>query len=212
MVIKGYKRVFQKILKDQLSLFLFVSVLFIVGVVFGAIIVNSLGIDQKHDLYSYLSKFFTEISSGKVVPSKEHLIYSYQENLKVFLLIWILGISVIGVPLILILLFVRGIVVGFTVGFLVNQGGVKGFLLACVTVLPHNFLLIPLLIFVTSCAILISMKMIKRQFLKEENESIASYLKFYSATLVLGLMILLVASVIEVYVSPLFMQMITTYM
>ena len=42
---------------------------------------------------------------------------SYFSQLKYIGFIWILGISIIGLPLIFILLFVKGVVVGFTVGF-----------------------------------------------------------------------------------------------
>ena len=42
---------------------------------------------------------------------------SYFSQLKYIGFIWILGISIIGLPLIFILLFAKGVVVGFTVGF-----------------------------------------------------------------------------------------------
>ena len=40
----------------------------------------------------------------------------------------------------------KGMVVGFTVGFLVNQMGWNGFLLSFVSVLPQNFIIIPVFI------------------------------------------------------------------
>ena len=40
----------------------------------------------------------------------------------------------------------KGMVIGFTVGFLVNQMGWNGFLLSFVSVLPQNFIIIPVFI------------------------------------------------------------------
>lgn len=53
----SYKDMFLRHVKDHLSLYIFVSVLFFMGVIFGAIIVNSMTISQKEDLYYYLSQF-----------------------------------------------------------------------------------------------------------------------------------------------------------
>ena len=79
----------------------------------------------------------------------------------------ILGISIIGYQSSLIFLFMKGMVVGFTVGFLVNQMGWSGFLLSFVSVLPQNFIIIPIFIMTTTLAVNISLKMIRRQFMKK---------------------------------------------
>ena len=96
---------------------------------FRAAVVNSLSFSQKEDLYYYLSQFFGQVSTGKMVTSNDLFIQSFFHNSKFISLMGPLGISVIGLPIILILLFIKGMVVGFTVGFLVNQMGWNGFLL-----------------------------------------------------------------------------------
>ena len=78
---------------------------------------------------------------------------------------WILGISIIGLPVIFIMVFLKGIVVGFTVGFLVNQMGINGFFLSFVSVLPQNILLIPAYLIMGTCAIAFSMRLIRQLLL-----------------------------------------------
>ena len=56
-----------------------------------------------------------------------------------------LGISVIGVPLILFLLFAKGYILGFTIGFILQQLAGKGFLFTVTSVFPHYVLIIPAL-------------------------------------------------------------------
>ncbi|MFP3325614.1 stage II sporulation protein M, partial [Planococcus sp. SIMBA_160] len=86
------------------------------GVIFGAIIVNSMTISQKEDLFYYLNQFFGQLTNEKAAESKEMFLQSFLHHMKYLGLMWILGISIIGLPLIFLMIFLKGIVVGFTVG------------------------------------------------------------------------------------------------
>ncbi|MED4959249.1 stage II sporulation protein M, partial [Paenibacillus macerans] len=107
-------------LKDQTPLYVFVAVLFLMGVVFGALMVNALTLEQQQDLSRYFGDFFLSINEG----GTEFQLMSYWEvavlHLKWLGLIWLLGLSVIGLPGILILDFLKGVLIGFTVGCLVG--------------------------------------------------------------------------------------------
>ena len=96
---------------------------------------------------------------------------SVLHNFKYISVIWILGISIIGLPVILILLFLKGLVVGFTVGFLVNQMGWSGFLLSFVAILPQNIFIVPVFIIISVLAVSLSIKMISRLFLKTNQDT-----------------------------------------
>ena len=41
------------------------------GVIFGAVLVNSLSFTQKEDLFYYLSQFFGQVSQGEIAPTNE---------------------------------------------------------------------------------------------------------------------------------------------
>ncbi len=203
-----YRRAVFITLKDYRSIFIFVTVLFMMGIIFGAVIVNSLSLIQKEDLFYYLSQFFGELKQGRVSASGEMFFYSVKENAKYFILMWILGISIIGLPIILILLFIKGIVIGFTVGFLVNQAGWHGFLLAAVSVLPQNIILVPLTILLASCAVIICIKMIRRQFFKTGREPLKPLFMQYTFFLVVAIGGVIVAGLIEAFLSPGFMKLV----
>ncbi|KKI93079.1 stage II sporulation protein M [Bacillus sp. SA1-12] len=195
-------------LKDHSSIYLFVFVLFLMGVIFGAIIVNSMNLSQKEDLFYYLNRFFGQVAEGKVASSADMFHQSFFHNLKYLGLMWILGVSIIGLPVILVMLFIKGIVVGFTVGFLVNQLGLKGFLLSFVTVLPQNVLLIPAFIIMCSVAIAFSLKIIKQLFVKKSNSLEAPFTLFMRYVIVflfIGVMAI-AASGFEAYASPFLMK------
>src|SRR5690625_7607326 len=84
--------------------------------------------------------------------------------MRYLLLLCLLGLSVIGLPLVWILLFVKGFVVGFSVGFIVNQLGLKGLLLAALSIAPQNLLIIPIYIIAGSLAMIFSLTLLGKLF------------------------------------------------
>lgn len=198
--------------QEYSSIYSFIIVLFLMGVVFGAVIVNSLSFDQKDDLYYYLNQFFGQVSDGKVAAPSDLFRLSFLHNVKFLGLMWILGISIIGLPIILILLFIKGIVVGFSVGFLVNQMGWGGFLLSFVTVLPQNFFIIPMFIFIAVMAVGVSLKLIRKIFIKQNiSFHIFPMLAQYVIAFVFAVGIISLAAGVEAYLSPTLMKSVMSY-
>lgn len=198
--------------KNNASIYLFVFVLLFMGVIFGAIIVNSLHNELKQDLLFYLKQFFSQVQKDNIGEPSTIFRESYFTQLMYIGIIWLLGISIIGLPIILILLFLKGVVVGFTVGFLVDQMGVKGFFLAIVSVLPQNLIVMPIYIFISTISIGFSIQLIKQLFIKKNTESILPDLVRYTFTFIVLGGILLLSSSIEGYLSPYLMKMIINLM
>ncbi len=195
-------------LEENRTIYVFTTVLFLIGIVFGAIVVNSLSLTQKHDLYMYLNQFFGHVQEGELAQSSAIFSQSFAHYAKYFGLMWILGLSIIGLPVILILLFLKGVVVGFTVGFLVNQMGMSGFFLSFVSIMPQNFILVPAFIIVGTASISFCLKMVRQQFMKRTNMPIfPQFLKYSLLILCVG-SALAFASAFEAYVSPVLMRLV----
>ncbi|GAE25449.1 stage II sporulation protein M [Halalkalibacter wakoensis JCM 9140] len=193
-------------LEENRTIYVFTTVLFLIGIVFGAIVVNSLSLTQKHDLYTYLNQFFGHVQQGEIANPSAIFSQSFAHYAKYFGLMWILGLSIIGLPVILVLLFLKGVVVGFTVGFLVNQMGMSGFFLAFVSIMPQNFILVPAFIIIGTASISFCLKMIRQQFIKRTSIPIfPQFLKYSFLVLCIGSAVV-VASAFEAYVSPVMMK------
>ena len=67
---------------EHSSLYVFITVLFLMGVIFGAVLVNSLSFSQKEDLFYYLSQFFGQVSHGEIATTHEMLSQSVLHNFK----------------------------------------------------------------------------------------------------------------------------------
>jgi stage II sporulation protein M len=191
------------------SIYLFIITLFLMGIIFGAIVVNSLSFAQKEDLYFYLSKFFSEMEDGSMTSAEELFRQSFLHNVKYLGLMWLLGISIIGLPLISVLLFMKGVVVGFSVGFLVNQMGWSGFLLSFVSVLPQNIIIIPAFIFIGAISASFSLTLIRKIFMRQTSSmqfQMIPFLSRYVIFLVVAIGIVTIAASIEAYLSPNLME------
>mgnify|MGYP001158988786 CR=1 FL=1 len=199
---RKYHKVAANHFREYSSIYLFVIVLFLMGVIFGAVIVNSLSFTQKEDLFYYLSQFFGQAADGEFNAPKDLFIQSFFHNSKFIGLIWILGISIIGLPIILIMLFIKGVTVGFTVGFLVNQMGWNGFLLSFVSILPQNLIIIPVFIIMAALSVMFSLRMIRNQFMKKISQPVFPLFFRYLFCFLGALVVIAGAAGVESLISP----------
>ncbi|RXT13826.1 stage II sporulation protein M [Ammoniphilus sp. CFH 90114] len=197
-------------LRENLSLYLFIIVLFTMGVSFGSVIVNSLSLTQKQELSGYLGEFFQVMHQGADTNPRIAFQHSIGDHLKYIGFMWILGLSIIGLPVILVMVFLKGLVIGFTVGFLVNQWSWNGLVLAGLSVLPQNLIAIPAIIIVGTAGISFSLRLIRSRFLRR-GEPIYQHFLRYSALIVFMGVLLSVSSMFEAFVSPQIMKQIVSH-
>jgi stage II sporulation protein M len=205
MPIKLKKRLTDH-LQDNISIYTFIIVLFLMGIIFGAIIVNCLPSEAKTNLFNYLNRFFSEMKQGHLSVPKAMFSESFSHEFQYIGFIWLLGLSIIGLPLIFVLLFLKGIVVGFTVGFLVNQMGWHGFWMALVSVFPQNLLLVPLFIIVSTASVAFSIRMIRQLLMKTRKTPLLPQFGRYILLFGGVMVVLFFSSLLVAYVSPILMK------
>jgi stage II sporulation protein M len=202
---RQFQQSFQVYMREHQSLYLFTIVLFAMGVIFGAMIVNSLELSQKQELIGFLHYFFANMDENGIAEPGQHFQQTFGYHVKTVSVLWILGLSIIGLPLILLLLFLKGVVVGFTVGFLVDQLQWQGVTYSFVGVLPQNMLIVPALLIVGVGGISFSLRLIRTRLLSKR-DVILPYFLSYTAVVVAMLAVLSVAALVESYVSPKLLQ------
>ncbi|MDQ1909497.1 stage II sporulation protein M [Paenibacillus sp. GD4] len=199
----------QRYWKEHMSFYLFVGVIFVTGVVFGAVMVHALSLEQKQEIMRYLSNFFTNVEQGSIgTDVRASFQDTFAMHIKWILIIWVLGMSVIGLPLILILDFLKGVLVGFTVSYLVGQLSWTGLLFALVSVVPPNLIIIPALLICSVTAIAFSIYMVKSRFIARQGKVYEPFMRFSGTILASGVLLCGVAY-FEAKVSPLMMKWVT---
>ena len=190
-------------------LYTFVAVLFLVGVVFGALMVNALSLEQQQELGTYLGNYFIEVDQGAAGIEQEVYWTIAGQHLKWIGLIWILGLSVVGLPGILVLDFLKGVLIGFTVGYLVGHFSWEGFLFALVSVAPHNLMIIPVLLICSVGAVSFSINVIKKQVFSRRYDDLSKPFLTYTALFLVMAFITLGIASFETWVTPVMMRWVT---
>lgn len=188
-------------LQQHGTIYIFMIGLFLMGIIFGSVIVNSMNFIQKEDLHFYLSQFFEQVVDESDHPYGAIFKSSYFFHLKYLLLIYLLGLSIIGLPLVWILVFLKGLFVGFTVGFIVNQLGFQGLILASISIAPQNLIIIPMYVIAGSFAMIFSLMLIRKLMQSNISFSILRPFQIYSVVFIALLVISLISSVLETYIS-----------
>ncbi|MEX2462093.1 MAG: stage II sporulation protein M [Paenibacillaceae bacterium] len=198
----------QRYMKEHMPLYVYVAVLFITGVIFGIFIVQALTLEQKQELSRHLGNFFQTVDLGMEWDKQHSFWHSLMLHIKWLALICVLGISVVGLPFILFMDFLKGILIGFSVGFMVGEYAWKGMLFALVSVVPQNLLVIPSLLICSVTSIAFGLHLLKTRFLNQQMRLPVSFQRFIVTALSL-LLILLIVSLYEALLSPLIMQWVT---
>jgi stage II sporulation protein M len=183
----------------------------LIGISAGAFTVKALSDVQKQELIGYLRSFFQFISEN-TYDSFSILKQSLLNNIQTGVLIWLLGITIVGIPFILLLIALRGFIIGFTVGFLVEQMGVKGLFFALFSILPQNLLIIPCLVSIAVIGISFSLMLIKNRLAKSYKTDAMRQFVIYSTIIATTFGIILLGAMVEAYITPVFMKFVSTYM
>jgi len=188
-------------IREHATIYLFMIILFLTGIIFGAVIVNSMNFVQKQDLFFYLEQFFGQMVNEQSVSNAAVLQESFFYHVKYLFLLFILGLSVIGLPVVWILLFVKGLVVGFSVGFIVNQLGGQGLLLASLSIAPQNIVIIPIYIIAGSLSMIFSLTLLNKLFTRKNSSSVFQPFSRYAITFALLVVASFAAALLEAYVA-----------
>ena len=187
------------------SLYLFVVVLFVVGVIFGGIVVEVLDITQKEGLLKYLGHFFQGLKHDEIADPEITFQHTLGAHMKILGIMWILGISVIGIPILLIIIFLKGFVVGFTVSFLVSQLSWSGLWFAFVSVVPPNLIVVPAYIIVVVSGIHFSIYLVRNRLIRHRGMVYPQFLSYCFLVLCMAVF-LLIAAGFEAYLLPFWMK------
>ncbi|WP_080874312.1 stage II sporulation protein M [Oceanobacillus timonensis] len=193
-------------IKRHTTVYLFTSLLFLTGIVFGAILVNSMDFVQKQNLFFYLERFFTQQTvDGEVIGRKDIFIQSLLYHIKYLTVMILLALSMIGLPVIWVMVFMKGLVVGFSVGFMVSQLGGQGLLLSTISIAPQNVLIIPIYIIAGSVAMVFSIGLWQKLLLKHHHQEVLP--PFIRLLIIFAVLIVFaaLAALMEAYLSNTFL-------
>lgn len=168
---------------------------FILGILFLAIISKS----NKELVASTLDNFFTGIKA-KDFNYNQALFNSLSNNITVVSITWLLGISIIGIPIVILILISKSFILGFSISSIIYNYGLKGILMTIIYIIPHV-----LNLFITIILAYYSMNfsiMLFNLLFRKKEYSKRIIVNRYIKILVVSIIFFLISSILEVFVIP----------
>ena len=120
-----FKRVIIQHINSNIKDYLTLSIIFIIGVMAGVVLINNSDEKSKNEISGYINGFIDTIKDEKYEVDKVKLTkISIMENLKIVLIIWIAGSTIIGIPLIYIIISYKGFCIGYTISAIISSLGI----------------------------------------------------------------------------------------
>ena len=186
-------------------LYLFLLLVFIIGVVFGSIFITILDEPDKNSVISQIASFFDQIKANKI-DYLGVLKNSVTSNLLYIAFIWILGISIIGIPIIIIMLFLKGFMIGFSIAAIIAKYKIIGILGSFTYIFPHIILSVLVIFMMSYYALKLSFSLLKA-VIERKSINFSEIINRYSLVMLMSVIIMVVASLIETFISPYIMKL-----
>lgn len=194
------------LLKTRKRTFIFFAVLVILGIIFGSLFITILDKPDKEMVTSRITEFFNLVKTNNDTDILSALKNSLFSNILSVLMIWLLGISIIGIPLIIVFMFIKSFIFGFSVGGIISVYNIKGIILSIGYLFPHQFINIVVLFALSLVSFNLSINFLKNLLTKRTMDFKIWTGKYYKL-LFLSLIIMIISSLLEVFVSPLILKL-----
>ena len=106
-------------LKTNLKYYFTVAIVFLIGIIIGEMFINNIDESQKTQIGDYLYTFTQALNSDYKVDTNNLLKSSIINNLLLALLLWFIGSTVVGIPIVYIIICIRGFFLGYTLSSII---------------------------------------------------------------------------------------------
>lgn len=192
----------------QKKFYVFLIALLVVGFISGAIFVFFLNETDKKDVIKEITTFFNLIKTSTGINYSKSLISTLSISLLYIFLMWLLGISLVGFPIIIGLLFFKSFIVGFSFSSIILTYGIKGVFGAFLYIFPHHIIMLILYLLLGFYSLSFCYKLFSHLFLKQTinfRYGVNRYMKI----LLLCTIVTILLSLYEVFISTYLMKLFT---
>ena len=182
----------------NLKQYLIVSIFFLIGIIAGVIFVNYAEIQTKQQIGSYITTFIDCLKTDYQIDSINLLKSIIGNHIVFVLLLWFMGCTIIGIPIVYILITFKGFSLGYTISSIIfTLGTGKGILFSIITLLLQNLITIPAIL-----ALAVSgMKLYQSMMKDKRKENIKVEMIRHTIFSVFIAFILMISAFVEVYLS-----------
>ena len=190
------------ILKKK-TIILAVLMIFVLGLLFGSIYITILSNEDKKELLNNVNIYFDSMKNISFQDKLNIFKECFIKNIIYVLFIWLLGISIIGFPIILIMIFYKSFLLGFSISSIFAKYKLLGLYKIIIYIFPSKILLLILSLILAVYSINISNRVVSC-CLKKKTLNFNSYMGKYFLMLLISIIIVVIISLFESFITPLF--------
>lgn len=195
-------------IKENAKAYLILLLIFFIGLIIGVLAINNSNDNQSIQISDYINNFINSIKDNNKISTRDLFISSAFNNTCIAVILCLLGSTVIGIPLIYLVIGYKGYCIGYTISSVIATIGIeKGILFIASTMFLQNIIYIPAIITLAVSGIKLYKLIMKDR--RKENIKV-QVLKHMLFSLVI-LIVLLISSLVETYVSGNLSQLVLKY-
>lgn len=178
--------------------YIIVALIFVIGIFLGVLFINNSQEAQKQEISTYMNNFIEKLKNTTQINNVELLRIAITQNIILAIVIWFFGTTVIGIPVVFGIVLYRGFCLGYTISTcIVTMGLSKGLLFVLISLLLQNIIFIPAIL-----ALSVSGFKLYKSIVKDKRkENIKFEIVRHTIFSLIMLVVLIVASLIEIFIS-----------
>ncbi len=192
----------KEIILKKKTIILAVLMIFVLGLLFGSIYITILSNEDKKELLNNVNIYFDSIKSISFQDKLNIFKECFIKNIIYVLFIWLLGISIIGFPIILIMIFYKSFLLGFSISSIFAKYKLLGLYKIIIYIFPSKIILIILSLILAVYSINISNRVVSC-CLKKKTLNFNAYMGKYFLMLLISIIIIVIISLFEAFITPL---------
>lgn len=186
---------------------LFVLFVIVLGIISGTIFLLALNDADKELVVNQITNFMVNINNNNI-NNFNSFKNSIIENLLFIILIWIFGMSIIGIIFNIFVIYLKGFVLGFTLSSFLLIYKYKGLIAGFIYIFPTSIINILVTLMIGVYSIIFTIYLWRVIFIKDKSNSISKFLKKYLFILLICIILVNVASLCESYLIPALLKLV----
>jgi len=198
MNTKIYKAINTIIPNKKINYFTFFIIT--LGIISGSIFMVIINENDKTMVINQITEFINNVNNNNI-SSVQALKNSLITNFTYILLIWILGMSIIGIIFNIFLVYIKGFVLGFSISSFIYVYGVKGIIASLIYLIPSQLFNLFIVTVIGIYSIMFTCYLFK-QISGNKNTNIKSFIKKYIYIILISSILTLISSLLETFFTP----------
>lgn len=198
MNISSWKTILKEYIKNNFKEYLLVCILFIIGIFIGVMTINFSNEKNIEEIEKVINEVVNNYKKVENINNLQLTFQSIKRNVLFAIILWTGGTTIIGLPIVLLSILIRGVILGFTISSItVALGTLKGILFCIVSLVLQNILYIPAILTIGVSSI----KLYKSIITDKRKENIKIEIIRHTIISTIMIAVLVLSTIIENFIS-----------